>query len=251
MPNFCLLGLVNMMDMKYLFLFISLYSSILVSAVDYSTDTIEIESKILNEIRKILIFKPVGVRDADSVSLVYLLDGQYSEYRYDKIVEAQLLKPFVGIGIMNANRNRDMLPAKQAANFLKFIEEELIPVAEADLLCNNRVLFGHSFGACFTIYAMINKPQLFEKYIASSPTPIMDMVDASVYTAMDNHLKKGLKFYFSYGSKDMRQVRKWSEVLYNNIKDTKFKHINWEHEVYQGENHNSCDVISLIKGLKY
>ena len=237
--------------MKYLFLFIFLYSSRLVSAVDYSTDTIEVESKILNETRKILVFKPVGLRDTDSVSIVYLLDGEYSKYRYDKIVEAQLVKSLVGIGILNTNRNRDMLPAKQADNFLKFIEEELIPVAESDLLCNHRVLYGHSFGACFTIYTMINKPKLFEKYLASSPTPIMDMVETSIYQTLDNQLKKELKFYFSYGSKDMRQVRKWSEILYNNIKDTKFIHLTWKHEVYQGENHNSCDVISLIKGLKY
>lgn len=221
------------------------------SAVDYSIDTIEIESKILNETRKILIFIPVGLRNTDSVSIVYLLDGQYSKYRYDKIVEAQLTKPLVGIGILNTNRKRDMLPVKQADNFLNFIDEELLPVSEADLLCNYRVLYGHSFGGCFTIYAMIHKPQLFEKFIASSPTPIMDMVETPFYQTLDNELKKDLKFYFSYGSKDMRQVRKWSEILYNNIKDTKFKYINWEHEVYQGEDHNSCDVISLIKGLKY
>ncbi len=237
--------------MKYLFLFLFALYSLILPAAYYTVDTIEVDSQILNEKRELLIFKPIGLEENDSVLIVYLLDGEYSKYRYDKIVEVQLNRPVIGIGIVNTNRNRDMLPVKQADNFLKFIEEELMPCAETDILINHRVLFGHSFGACFTIYTMINKPHLFDKYIASSPTPIMDMVDASIYLAVDNQLKKDLKFYFSFGSKDMKQVRKWSEVLYGNLKNTKLRHIVWEHEVYQGENHNSSDIISLIKGLEF
>lgn len=236
--------------MKYLYLFIAFTYTSLLSANDFTIDTLILESDILNETRHILMYLPADFDSREPASIVYLLDGEFSKYRYEKIADDQFSEPLIGIAIMNTKRNRDLLPVREAENYLQFIEE-LIPVAEADILVDNRILFGHSFGGCFTIYTMINRPQLFEKYIASSPTPIMDMVDASIYQSVDSQLKKDLKFYFSHGSKDMKQVRKWCAVINDNLKNINTNHIQWKFEIYEGENHNTCDVISLLKGLKY
>jgi len=181
---------------------------------------------------------------------LYLLDGEGSGYRYNE-VDLDLRNQLIGIGIVNTNRNRDLLPVKQADLFLEFIEKELMPRVEADYLICNRVLFGHSFGGCFTIYTMLNRPELFDKYMASSPTPIMDMTDLSSYRKLDTRLKNPVKFYFSYGSKDMKQVRKWAQILIDNLENYEFKNLQVKHEIFPGENHNSSDVISLNKGLKF
>lgn len=236
--------------MKYLLILVILIGLQIASANEYSFDTLNINSEILQEERTILLFTPLDLQHSDSVTLIYLPEGEYSEYRYKKILDEQFENPVVGIGIMNTDRRREMLPFKEAENFLKFISTELIPSIENDFIVCSTVLFGHSFGGCFTLYAMQNIPNLFDKYIASSPTPIMDMVDVSLFEEVDKSLDEEIKLYFSYGSKDMKQVRKWSEVLYNNIKDTDFEHLKWKHDIYQGENHNSCDIISLIKGIK-
>ncbi len=53
---------------------------------------------------------------------------------------------------------------------LKFFKEELIPFVEKNYRTNDfRVLYGHSVGGLFTMYALFNYPDLFSAYIAGSP----------------------------------------------------------------------------------
>ena len=87
----------------------------------------------------------------------------------------------IAVGIINTDRKRDLLYVKSADKFLDFIISELIPLTEKDYKVNTRILYGHSFGGGFTVYAMINKPNYFNYFIASSPTPIMDLVKKENY----------------------------------------------------------------------
>jgi len=53
---------------------------------------------------------------------------------------------------------------------LKFFKEELIPFVDKSYRTNKfRVLYGHSVGGLFTMYALFNYSDLFTAYIASSP----------------------------------------------------------------------------------
>lgn len=55
--------------------------------------------------------------------------------------------------------------------FLNFIEEELIPLLQERFgATGKRVLVGHSYGGLFTSYAMLERPSLFQGYIAVSPS---------------------------------------------------------------------------------
>jgi predicted alpha/beta superfamily hydrolase len=237
--------------MRYTITFILVCFSIASFAVGFTVDTIKIHSNALNEDRFVIVYKPVGLNKADSVDIIYLLDGEFSSYRYDLISKEKLNSPVIVIGIVNTNRNRDMLPAKQPEPFLKFVTEELKPEIEADFLINQRILFGHSYAGGFTVYALINHPGLFNKYIASSPTPIMEMIEPEIYNQLDSKLVKSIKFYIGYGSKDMRQVKKWSGKLINNLRLLKLTHIQWKSEVFEGENHDTSDLHSLKNGLKF
>jgi len=237
--------------MKHAITFIFICFSIALFAGDFTVDTVKIHSNILNEDRFIIIYKPVGLNPADSVIVIYLLDGEFSSYRYDLISKEKLNYPVVGVGIININRNRDMLPANQPEPFLKFILEELKPEIEADFRVNQRILFGHSFAGGYTVYAMIKHPGLFEKYIASSPTPIMEMIDPEIYNQLDAKLAKPIKFYIGTGSKDMGQVKKWSARLTANLQLLKLTNIHWKSEVFEGENHDTSDLYSLKSGLKF
>lgn len=55
---------------------------------------------------------------------------------------------------------------------LDFIEHRLFPRLEAMTKINpaRRSLFGHSFGGLFALYALFERPSLFAKWIAASPT---------------------------------------------------------------------------------
>jgi predicted alpha/beta superfamily hydrolase len=222
-----------------------------ISTENYNIDTLIIDSKVLNEKREIKIFKLQEFTKEDSVLFLYLLDGEFSEFYYNDVLKEQFDTPVIGIGIVNTNRRRDMLPNKQPDKFLEFISNELIPEIETGYKTNQRILFGHSNAGGFTIYTMIKAPSLFDKYIASSPTPFTNLNDTVVYKQLDNRLNSEIKLYFSYGSKDKKRVKKWSEKLYNNLQKVKLNNLEWKNEIYEGENHNTCSSISLIKGLYY
>ena len=59
-----------------------------------------------------------------------------------------------------------------AANFLRFIHEELLPFIEGAYRATpgDRVLVGHSLGGLFALYALFHQPKLFTKYVAISPS---------------------------------------------------------------------------------
>jgi len=220
------------------------------TGADFVIDTLTIDSKILSESRTILIFKPTGLINTDSIPIIYMLDGEFSRYRFEKIANGYS-NQIIGVGIINTDRRRDLLPINQADKFNSFIETELIPFVDSKYVSHKRVLFGHSFGGAFTIYSMINKPGLFEKYIASSPTPIMNLIDTEIYRQLNNKLTTDIKFYLSYGSKDMGQVKKWATRLIENLRSIEINRINWTSDIFEGGNHNTSDMISIMNGLKF
>jgi hypothetical protein len=49
----------------------------------------------------------------------------------------------------------------------------------------------------------------------------------------------------------MKQVRKWGLKLNESLTGVKFERFRWKNDIYADKNHNNCDLISLINGLKY
>ena len=218
---------------------------------DYTVDTIQVKSQILNENRSIIIYKPQNILQTDSVKFLYLLDGEYSNYRYQRLKEQfkDSITNLIAVGIINTDRRRDLLYVKSADKFLDFIISELIPLTEKDYKTNTRILYGHSFGGGFTVYSLINTPNYFNYFLASSPTPIMDLINKENYQQIDSTSKRKIIFYFSYGSKDLKQVSKWSEKLKDNLTGMRFKNLDWRFKIFEGKDHNDSDVVALLNGL--
>lgn len=63
-------------------------------------------------------------------------------------------------------------PNGDAAGFLAFLERELIPLIERDYRADpaRRILAGHSYGGLFALYALFERPGLFQSLIIGSPT---------------------------------------------------------------------------------
>jgi len=218
---------------------------------NYDIDTIQIKSEILKENRNIIIFKPLHFLKTDSVKFLYILDGETSNYKFQILKEhfRDTILNIVGIGIINTDRRRDLLYINAANKFLDFITSELIPLVEMDSKVKTRILYGHSFAAAFATYSMINKPNYFDCYIASSPTPIMALIKKNNFEKIDSLSKAKIQFFFSYGSKDMRQVRKWSQKLRNNLSAIRFTKLDWRFQIFEGRNHNNSDIPALIQAV--
>lgn len=239
--------------MRQIIVLIFLFSSISSYSQDknYTIDTIQVKSEILKENRSILIYKSHNISKADSVKFIYLIDGEYSNYRFQRIKERfnDSISNIIAVGIVNTDRRRDLLYIKAADKFLDFVTSELIPLIEKDYKIKNRILFGHSFGGGFTIYAMNNKPNYFNYYIASSPTPIMDLVKKENYLQIDSICKHKIVFNFSFGSMDMGQVIKWSEILKDNLTGPRFRNLDWRFKIFEGKDHNNSDIAALLNAL--
>ncbi|MEZ4782197.1 MAG: alpha/beta hydrolase-fold protein [Flavobacteriaceae bacterium] len=148
-------------------------------------------SKTLNESRTIYVHIPESYlqNPKQKYPVTYIIDGKVFLPTVSNVLDfysGGFMPEMVLIGIANSNyRTRDLTPSKittkygmpfneengEAANFLKFIEEELIPYVNNHYpVTTYRSLIGHSYGGLFSIYTLINKPKLFANYLSIDPS---------------------------------------------------------------------------------
>lgn len=148
-------------------------------------------SRILNESRKIYIQLPASYQPAKNQKypVVFILDGEMLLPTVNDVhnyYSGGFMPEMVLVGISNdKNRTRDLTTSiittkygmpfnsknGEAYNFSEFIEKELIPFIENKYpVTDFRTLIGHSYGGLFTIYTLINQPDLFANYLAIDPS---------------------------------------------------------------------------------
>lgn len=145
-----------------------------------------IQSKILNENRKLIVSLPGDYRTADkSYPILYLLDGSETSLLNAIVITRYLGGEMIIVAIHNTDRDRDMMPLSTptyevkkpgAAKFLSFIGDELIPHIENNYRSNGqRTIRGTSLSGLFVMYAFLGKPELFDNYIGNSAGWYSDM----------------------------------------------------------------------------
>lgn len=159
-------------------------------------EQIEIESKILNQKRPVLISTPANYNENDLVEfdVIYVFDSQHREsfdLVHSSINFMQKRRQFIVVGITSPAypqekyyRNNDMLPIPEnvsleeyqvrenpnSINFQRFVKEEVIPTIEKKFRATpNKIAVGHSLSASFILSTLITDEQLFNAYIAISP----------------------------------------------------------------------------------
>lgn len=157
----------------------------------------QINSKILNEDRKIWIHVPDSNLQGGVIfakkkyPVVYLLDGDDHFTQMVGIIDGlsrqNLCPKMIVVGIQNTNRTRDLSPSKAepkppyipkemaensggGANFMAFIEKELMPYIDTNYPTEPYKMFvGHSFGGLTTMNTLVETPNLFNSYISIDP----------------------------------------------------------------------------------
>ena len=159
---------------------------VLVAYLNSQAKTLDIESVVMDEPRTVQVFLPAGFGDNPErrYTVLYTLDGERIRNGALAALTARMAapEPLILVAIdAQGWRRRDMLwdgatrfgkpHARQATRLLSFIETELIPKIESSYPTNGkRLLAGHSLGGLFAIYALTQKPNLFDGYLAFSPT---------------------------------------------------------------------------------
>ena len=139
-----------------------------------------------------------------------------------------------------------------AAAFLDFLEHELIPFIDRTYRTNpaDRALLGHSMGGKFALYALEQRPGLFQRIVAASPAlfaddPLMDNAARHALSALPAPVRLDL----SVGSDDELGFTKTTTAFAHLLDELKPKGLDYRFKVYPRENHNSVRLASFPAGL--
>jgi len=126
-------------------------------------------------------------RGSERYPVLYMTDGDahmgHTSATVEFLARNGRIPELIVVGITNTNRRRDLTPTGVEAfpgsggadKFLKFIETELIPEVERRYRTQSyRIFAGHSLGGLNTLHAFFSRPELFNAYIAVSPTMTWD-----------------------------------------------------------------------------
>jgi uncharacterized protein len=223
-----------------------------------------VASKALGEERTVLVTLPSTYETSDAkYPVVYMLDAhQPQNVMMSGILEQQAwggkIPSTILVGIQNTNRVRDLTPTateRQTSGggpkFLQFIETEVIPLIDKTYRTQPyRVFAGHSLGGLFVVYAFVERPDLFNAYIAASP--VLGWDNGYVIKRAENIFK---------------QDREWKKRLYAGIGDepeyidgfnsfqsllkrAKPKDFDFTFQQFKDDNHGSVVLPAYYAGLR-
>jgi predicted alpha/beta superfamily hydrolase len=139
-----------------------------------------------------------------------------------------------------------------AAMFLEFLEHELIPFIDRTYRTNpaDRGLLGHSMGGKFALYALEQRPGLFQRIVAASPALFTDdSLFAEDARRALRALPASVRLDLSVGSDDELGFAKSTTAFARLLDELKPKGLVYRFTLYPGENHNSVRLVSLPAGL--
>jgi predicted alpha/beta superfamily hydrolase len=196
------------------------------AAVSFGTRDI-INSRILNEQRRILVYVPASAQSEvytkQHYPVVYLLDGD--AIHFSSVVGmitrlssgAYACPEMIVVGILNTDRMRDFtsthmnfyscfdivdsISVKNSGggeNFVSFLEKELIPHVDSLYPTTTyRMLIGHSAGGLAVVNILTHHSNLFKAYVAIDPAMSWDNQKPlkEAKEALAKNTYSGISFY--------------------------------------------------------
>jgi hypothetical protein len=155
-------------------------------------ETFTLQSKVLNETRRINVYLPPGYAESagQRFPVLYMPDGGLAEdfLHVAGLVQVSVgngtMRPFVLVGIENTERRRDLTGPTQneadkkiaprvggSATFRQFLRDELMPDVQARYRTTGETaIVGESLAGLFVIETFLLEPDLFDTYIAIDPS---------------------------------------------------------------------------------
>ncbi len=234
-----------------------------------SSERVTIKSEVLGEERIVLVRTPPGYeRDGHRYPVLYMTDGLaqlgHTVSTIEFLSRNGRMPEMIVVAITNTDRTRDLTPTRErnepiqfptsggADKFLKFIETELIPKIEGSYRTQPyRVFAGHSFGGLFAINSFLTRPEVFNSFIAVSPSLHWDNQlmcrRAEEFFKDRKELNKTLYFTMANEGGAMREgFDRFKNILAKN----RIPEFEWDSMLMEDEDHGSVVLRSHYFGFK-
>ncbi len=235
-----------------------------------------LHSSALNEDRYIFIRTPRNYdQGKDPLPVLYLTDGpnHINEIgsTIDFLAEQGRIPPLIVVGIGNTDRTRDLTPTRSneknddgsvayptsggGDRFIDFIQNEVIPQIDQHYrTAPFRVFAGHSFGGLTAIYILITRPEMFQAYIAVSPSLQWEderiLHQAQRFFAAHPELNKRLFFSLANEGNQLSPMGDAFDQLRNTLKKKAPRNFHWDSARYPDETHDSTVLLAHYAGLR-
>ena len=241
--------------------------------VEVAPERLTVKSAVLGEDRVILVRTPAGYeRNQLRYPVLYMTDGdahiQHTSGTVSFLARNNRMPEMIVVGITNTDRTRDLTPTHVARRpdnpnarfptsggadkFLKFIETELIPQIEAKYRTQSyRALAGHSLGGLFAVHAMTARPELFNAYVAVSPSLQWDnyvMIDNAKSFFKDR--KEYNRTLFTTLGNEPGEIGDAFKMFREVLQKQQTKGFAWEAVEMADEDHGSVVLRSHYAGLR-
>ena len=245
-------------------------------------ETIELQSKILNEKRTLNIYLPEGYNPKDSIKypVIYLLDGSADEdfihivglVQYNSFEWINIVPKSIVVGIATVDRRRDFTfpttieadkktypTAGHSDKFISFIETELQPFIETKYkTTQTKTIIGQSLGGLLETEILLKKPTLFTKYIIISPSLWWENGSLLNQNAeiLNETFKQPTDIYIGVGKEGLtpteipRVMEVDANLLADKIKSTKSKSVNVIFDYLPQEDHSTIMHQAVLNAFK-
>jgi predicted alpha/beta superfamily hydrolase len=188
-----------------------------------------------------------------------LYNGFYGNLIYDKVAPHFII---VGFGYQGTHTNADYdvlrrpdyapPPEGRADKFLGVVEREIIPFIEKNYRADPayRVLSGNSLGGCFSLYAMLARPGLFQAHVAASPA-----VPKALFELEEKFSKGGQKLparlFMVGGELEARDFVANMKRFNDRLASRHYDGFVFQWRLLDGEKHTGTKAEGYSRGLRF
>ncbi|MDB5972603.1 MAG: esterase [Hydrocarboniphaga sp.] len=221
--------------------------------------TFTIESKVMHETRRINVYTPPPCDGpkAAACPVLYMPDGGILEdfLHIAGLVQVSVgnhtMRPFILVGIENTERRRDLTPPTDVAEdlriaprvggsalFRQFLRDELkVAVRARYNTSSESAIVGESLAGLFIVETFLLEPDLFDSYIAISPSLWWNGQQLADSTAARLKAQPDLHKTLYLSAADESNILPGTQVMAAALKADAPKGLRWYYEPMPGETH--------------
>lgn len=235
-------------------------------------DTFTLQSKAVNELRRINVYTPPSYAESNTpYPVLYMPDGGLLEdfphitNTIDKLIREKAIAPVLVVGIENTERRRDLSGPTQvpsdrdiapvvggSAAFREFISEELIPHIEQNYRCSDqRAIVGESAAGIFAVETLFLQPDLFDRYIAVDPALWWNNHELvrKAATRLPGLVQKPTRLWLT--ASDTSDIKPWVDQLAQTLKTNAPESLQWTYQPMPQEKHHTIFRASKEKAFRW